>query len=73
MSISENKSQSTLKEVDTVITPGPRWERAASVNKFFRSICHGIHIWKVGMKQLPGQLENLNDMLPIFSKELVSE
>jgi hypothetical protein len=55
------------------ITPGFRWERPVSVNKFIIYKCPGSNMGKVVMNQLPGKLQNLNDTLPVFWEDLVSE
>ena len=55
------------------ITPGFRWERPVSANKFIIYKCPGSNMGKVVMKQLPGKLQNLNDTLPVFWEDLVSE
>ena len=73
MSISENKSWSSWKQVDMGITPGFRWERPALLNKFDFYKCPGSIMGKVVMKQLPGKLQNLTDTLPVFWEDLVSE
>ena len=55
------------------INPGFRWEKPASVNKFVIYKCPGSNMGKVGMKQLPGKLQNLTDTLLVFWEDLVSE
>jgi hypothetical protein len=55
------------------INPGFRWEKPASVNKFVIYKCPGSNMGKVGMKQLPGKLQNLTDTLLVFLEDLVSE
>jgi hypothetical protein len=55
------------------ITPGFRWEKPASDNKFVIYKCPGSNMGKVGMKQLPGKLQNLTDTLLVFWEDLVSE
>ena len=44
-----------------------------SFNKFAIYERPGTNMGKVGMKQLPGKLQNLNDTLPVFWEDLVSE
>ena len=44
-----------------------------SFNKFVIYERPGTNMGKVGMKQLPGKLQNPTDTLPVFWEDLVSE
>ena len=44
-----------------------------SFNKFVIYERPGSNMGKVVMNQLPGKLQNLNDTLPVFWEDLVSE
>ena len=72
MSISEKKVIIYLK------TSG-YWNKSriqvgkTSFNKFVIYERPGTNMGKVGMKQLPGKLQNPTDTLPVFWEDLVSE
>ena len=44
-----------------------------SFNKFVIYERPGTNMGKVGMKQLPGKLQNLTDTYPVFWEDLLSE